>query len=845
MDTPIVNGTAYPYLEVEPKAYRFRILNAGNDRFLNLQLYVAADKTTPTTPGTTGTLLCDPLSLTPSPGPVENCTEVKMVPVSTFPANQQADWPSGIPDQTPALKGPAWIQIGTEGGFLPKPVVLPQQPIGWNLNPTTFNYGVVNQHSLLLGTAERADVVVDFSGYAGKTLILYNDAPAAFPAGVPTYDYYTGVADQMDAGGAPTTQPGYGPNTRTIMQIRVAASVTPGTETPDVTLANLNAVFAKNTATGKRGVFEASQDPIIVPQAAYNSAYNSTFSATAAGQYVQLADAQKTFQPINAAGQLQPAVTLPLEMKAMHDEMGGVYDTLFGRMSGMLGLTNPLSQQHVLIPYGYASPPTDIIKGGTSADQIGSLPDGTQIWRIFHNGVDTHTIHTHLFHTQLINRVGQDGQIVGEPVPPNELGWKDTFRVNPLEVTYLAMRPTVPTPAQVPFEVPDSVRLIDPTLPEGATLFAPPPAGWFGPDGVAITEIVNHYVNFGWEYVWHCHILAHEEMDMMHSLVFAVPPTAPTGLDCTVSGPANNPTVNLTWMDNSGKEAQFTIQRATNATFTTELTAFNVAANLVPEPSLVTFADTTVAPNVKYWYRVLAIGETVGDTQAYPGSVGFPTMSADSVSNTISVNVGTPPTAVPANPTLLVTTVQAGPRVRLVWRDNATNETGFVLERCTGSGCTNFAQIATPGPRNGTGNVPAYLDTTVTAGNTYRYQVWAVNAVGLSAAPAGPTDAVVPPIPAVPTSFTVSVVKNPTGPNYTATLTWTAVTNPTNFTIQRARNSTFTTGLNTTTPGAAVRSITQSLAPNTTFYYRIRANSNISGSSAWRNALPFPIRTGP
>ena len=45
MDTPIVNGTAYPYLEVEPKAYRFRVLNAANDRMFNLQLYVAADKT--------------------------------------------------------------------------------------------------------------------------------------------------------------------------------------------------------------------------------------------------------------------------------------------------------------------------------------------------------------------------------------------------------------------------------------------------------------------------------------------------------------------------------------------------------------------------------------------------------------------------------------------------------------------------------------------------------------------------------------------------------------------------------------------------------------------------------
>jgi len=32
---------------------------------------------------------------------------------------------------------------------------------------------------------------------------------------------------------------------------------------------------------------------------------------------------------------------------------------------------------------------------------------------------------------------------------------------------------------------------------------------------------------------------------------------------------------------------------------------------------------------------------------------------------------------------------------------------------------------------------------------------------------------------------------------------------------------------------------------NTVYYYRIRANNNISGSSAWVHALPFPIRTGP
>ena len=89
----------------------------------------------------------------------------------------------------------------------------------------------------------------------------------------------------------------------------------------------------------------------------------------------------------------------------------------------------------------------------------------------------------------------------------------------------------------------------------------PPPAGWFDPTAAIIAEILNHYVNFGWEYVWHCHILAHEEMDMMHSLVFAVPPKAPTNLAVTVQGSK----ATLTWTDNSINETGFTIQRATDA----------------------------------------------------------------------------------------------------------------------------------------------------------------------------------------------------------------------------------------------------------------------------------------
>ena len=51
---------------------------------------------------------------------------------------------------------------------------------------------------------------------------------------------------------------------------------------------------------------------------------------------------------------------------------------------------------------------------------------------------------------------------------------------------------------------------------------------------------MNQLVNFGWEYVYHCHILSHEEMDMMRPVSVAMPPNAPDGLAVLTSGSGNN-----------------------------------------------------------------------------------------------------------------------------------------------------------------------------------------------------------------------------------------------------------------------------------------------------------------
>ncbi len=152
----------------------------------------------------------------------------------------------GVPD--PAMSGPSWVQIGNESGFLAQAAVWPPQPIVYEQLRQSIPTLGVTYHSLLLQPAMRADVIVDFSSYKdGDVLILYNDGPAPMPGYWPLNDYYTDDPDQTGIGAAPTTPPGFGPNTRTIMQVRIK-----GTKTSAYTfnLAELQAAVAEGLRSG-------------------------------------------------------------------------------------------------------------------------------------------------------------------------------------------------------------------------------------------------------------------------------------------------------------------------------------------------------------------------------------------------------------------------------------------------------------------------------------------------------------------------------------------------------------------------------------------------------------------
>jgi subtilisin family serine protease len=84
-----------------------------------------------------------------------------------------------------------------------------------------------------------------------------------------------------------------------------------------------------------------------------------------------------------------------------------------------------------------------------------------------------------------------------------------------------------------------------------------------------------------------------------------------------------------------------------------------------------------------------------------------------------------PPAALPAAPSNLTASAVSSSQINLAWVDNADNETGFEIERCTGSKCDNFTRIATVGA-----NVTTYADTGLSPRTTYRYRVRAYNANG-------------------------------------------------------------------------------------------------------------------
>ena len=250
-------------------------------------------------------------------------------------------------------------------------------------------------------------------------------------------------------------------------------------------------------------------------------------------------------------------------------------------------------------------------------------------------------------------------------------------------------------------------------MPDGMPL----PGPLVDPQGTAIT-VANQLVNFGWEYVWHCHILSHEEMDMMRPQAVALPPKAPSGLRVDVTSVAKNGksgTLRVNWSDNSIADTAYLVQRDTGSGFV-DLATIQVPLDQPNTMGPMSYDDTTWNPQGPLpQYQVVA-QNAVG----YFGAGGtFPTVTAESVSAAAS------PTA-PSQPAIVTASAArqgSKERVTVTW-SAVPGATGYIVQWSSDS----FATIAGSGA---VGNV-----TTFTTGNIAR-QVWdfrliATNPIGQS-----------------------------------------------------------------------------------------------------------------
>jgi FtsP/CotA-like multicopper oxidase with cupredoxin domain len=385
----VVNGVSWPELEVAPAIYRFRLLNGCNSRFLNLSMKVVNKK------GATG----------------------KELPFYQIGAEQ-----SLLPQvvevrtgkKTPIANGALWEQLC---------VVEPTNKC------ERFNAGS-NREALLMGLAERADVLVDFRGLKNGTVVrMLNTAPDAPFGGFP----------DIPADPATTGQ---------IMQFRVNSALlgqgatdpvlADGTPNPDAATSPWNVALSlpdpSDPAAGPANVCPGPHCQDLALLEEESATVCATISPTGTITY----DAACTPDLMN------PGTCV--------DAMGALCASLpFAPKAAVLGVNGS--------------------GGGTVqlwSDSIEQNPDldETETWELWNWSADAHPIHLHLVKFKVVNREPFDvltGALLGpRPAEATEAGWKDTVIAYPGEVTR-----------------------------------------------------VNATFDILGLYVWHCHIVEHEDNEMM------------------------------------------------------------------------------------------------------------------------------------------------------------------------------------------------------------------------------------------------------------------------------------------------------------------------------------------
>jgi len=371
----VVNGVAWPKLEVAPALYRLRFLNGNNSRFLILQLVY-----------------------------VEEGADV----------NDSGNWNQ--------VNGAFW-QIGAEQGFLPAPVQLDQ---------------------LLMGLAERADVIMDFAAIAASipensSLYLVNVGPDEPFNGIvetPADPATTGQVMKFVVNNA-LLQP---QDARTTPPDRLDLMAEPALGALTNTTPRLVSLNEEESAT-QEVCFDDTTEEIVGPVGG-------------------------VCPPGSTIGAFGPTAAL----------LGTVTGSGAGASGNSLKWTDASDPNNV-------EKQVTLLNGAMLSVNVTENPalNSIEQWEIYNFTVDAHPIHLHLVRFEVVNReifnenspnYTADPSNIGDTRPPEgwETGFKDTVIAYPGEITRVK--------------------------------------AFFDIEGL---------------YVWHCHIVEHEDNEMMRPYAVGLP----------------------------------------------------------------------------------------------------------------------------------------------------------------------------------------------------------------------------------------------------------------------------------------------------------------------------------
>jgi fibronectin type 3 domain-containing protein len=294
---------------------------------------------------------------------------------------------------------------------------------------------------------------------------------------------------------------------------------------------------------------------------------------------------------------------------------------------------------------------------------------------------------------------------------------------------------------------------------------------------------------------------------------------APTTLSATAISATR---IDLQWTDAANNEDGFRIERCTGTAATCNANPASFALLAEGAANATTYSDTTAAASTTYSYRVRAFNSAASSTYTNTAAATTPAALQP-----------------PAAPSALTATASSTTQVNLAWTDNATNEDGYRVERCTGTwtACeentamfTQIAQLAA--------DTSSYPDTGRTPGETYTYRVRAFNAAGNSAY-SDSEEVTLPAPPPAPATLAATAISTTQ-----INLTWSDLTtSEEGFRVERCTGTAATCDANPASYAqiAELAANTTSYpdtgrTPGTTYTYRVRAFNTGGGNSPYSNS---------